>query len=212
MCSFPVFPLPDPRAYLEVIERRGIPVVGRLATLAHLAITDPGAIGIARRIRSQAVASPLEITYWSQSPYWLGDASRSKGHAVKYSLVPRSHSRVLPVDPDREPVGYLRDALVRHLREGEALFDFKVQVQTDPETMKIEDASEEWDEGVSMPIAVGTLRIPSQGEDEIDEMETRCNDMSFSPWHALAAHRPMGGLNRLRLAVYEASFGKRTHS
>ncbi|MEK1942330.1 MAG: hypothetical protein AAAB16_18325, partial [Pseudomonas sp.] len=27
---------------------------------------------------------------------------------------------------------------------------------------------------------------------------------SFNPWHALPEHRPLGGINRLRKAVYEA--------
>jgi len=28
---------------------------------------------------------------------------------------------------------------------------------------------------------------------------------SFSPWHGLAAHQPLGAINRVRKAVYEAS-------
>ncbi|MGB5687158.1 MAG: hypothetical protein WBM35_15220, partial [Candidatus Electrothrix sp.] len=41
------------------------------------------------------------------------------------------------------------------------------------------------------------------------ELEKRCEGMSFNPWHALKEHRPISGLNRLRKAVYEASFSKR---
>ncbi len=33
--------------------------------------------------------------------------------------------------------------------------------------------------------------------------------MAFSPWNALAEHRPLGGINRLRQAVYLASQAKR---
>ena len=35
------------------------------------------------------------------------------------------------------------------------------------------------------------------------------DEMVFSPWNALAEHRPMGGINRLRQAVYLASQAKR---
>jgi hypothetical protein len=28
--------------------------------------------------------------------------------------------------------------------------------------------------------------------------------MSFNPWHAVPAHKPLGGINRLRQAVYQA--------
>src|SRR4051794_40183853 len=33
--------------------------------------------------------------------------------------------------------------------------------------------------------------------------------LSFNSWYALAEHRPRGGSNRLRKAVYEASFRQR---
>jgi hypothetical protein len=31
------------------------------------------------------------------------------------------------------------------------------------------------------------------------------DSMSFSPWHGLAAHRPLGGIMRARKAAYEAA-------
>ena len=33
--------------------------------------------------------------------------------------------------------------------------------------------------------------------------------LSFSPWHGLAAHRPLGGVNRARKETYEFSAGFR---
>jgi hypothetical protein len=49
---------------------------------------------------------------------------------------------------------------------------------------------------------------------DVDSPEGRalaeeCEAMAFSPWNALAEHRPMGGINRLRQAVYLASQAKR---
>jgi hypothetical protein len=32
--------------------------------------------------------------------------------------------------------------------------------------------------------------------------DRRWRRLAFNPWHALAEHRPMGGINRLRKAVY----------
>jgi hypothetical protein len=40
-------------------------------------------------------------------------------------------------------------------------------------------------------------------------MAEECETMPFSPWNALAEHRPMGGIKRLRQAVYLASQAKR---
>jgi hypothetical protein len=83
------------------------------------------------------------------------------------------------------------------------------QLQTDPVAMPVEDVSVKWDENDSKPITVATLRIAPQTVDGSGELATKCESMSFNPWHALAEHRPMGGINRLRKAVYLASTAKR---
>jgi hypothetical protein len=77
--------------------------------------------------------------------------------------------------------------------------------------MPVEDTSVEWDEGVSPPIPVATLTIGVQDLDSPDgrALAEECEAMAFSPWIALAEHRPMGGVNRLRQAVYLASQAKR---
>jgi hypothetical protein len=95
---------------------------------------------------------------------------------------------MLPIKPENEDRDYLRQTL----------------------KMKIEDASLEWSEEDSRPETMATLRIPRQDAIEIEAAEDRCERLSFNPWHALASHKPMGGINRLRKAVYEASFDKRT--
>ena len=42
-------------------------------------------------------------------------------------------------------------------------------------------------------------------EDAIrDEIDKFCRDLSFTPWHSLAAHKPLGGINRARKTVYTA--------
>jgi hypothetical protein len=32
-----------------------------------------------------------------------------------------------------------------------------------------------------------------------------CDQLSFSPWHSIPAHKPMGHINRARRFVYDAS-------
>ena len=64
--------------------------------------------------------------------------------------------------------------------------------------------------GESKPVTVATLRIPSQRVKPLNESASECERASFNPWHALAEHRPMGGINRLRRAVYEASVRHRS--
>ena len=45
--------------------------------------------------------------------------------------------------------------------------------------------------------------IPSQTFDTPARM-TFCENLSYTPWHSLPDHRPLGGINRARKVVYEA--------
>ncbi len=215
MVDNPRFPFRDPKAYVEIIKRKVMgadlsPKIGELSALAHMALFEHDELKILKEIKGKHVASPLEIKYWSGTPFWLGPANGDGGHAVKYSAYSRLAGRTPPPDhPDDLPGDYLTRALVNGLQSQEALFDFKVQLQTDPQAMPVEDASVEWDENVSQPITVATLRVPTQQVDPSGDLATKCEAMSFNPWHALAEHRPMGGMNRLRKVVYQASIAKR---
>lgn len=48
---------------------------------------------------------------------------------------------------------------------------------------------------------VATIRIPRQVFDTPDQNKF-CENHSFSPWHALPEHRPLGATNRLRKVIY----------
>lgn len=210
MIDHPVFPFPDPRAYVEAISRKSIPLIGKGVLLAHLALFEPEELKIIETIRHTHVASPLEIGYFSAAPFWLGPAAGEGGHAVKYSSVSRQANRTAPPErPEDLADDYLTQALTRGLQSQEAVFDFKLHLQTDPVAMPVEDVSVEWEESASNPVKVATLRIPPQNVDGSGELATECESMSFNPWHALAEHRPMGGMNRLRGVVYQASVARR---
>ncbi len=130
---------------------------------------------------------------------------------MKYSLVPRFEGTPPPRVSDRRPDDYLSQGLKRYLKTRAAVFEFRVQPQTDPAAMPVEDVSVEWDEEVSKPIPVATLTIGVQNLDSPAgrALTEECEAMAFSPWNSLAEHRPMGGINRLRQAVYAASQAKR---
>jgi hypothetical protein len=191
---------------------RQTPLVGDILAAGWLALFHSRHLKIVKTIRAKSVASPLYLRYWSCSPYWLGPPGTASGRAVKYSLVPRFEGTMPHGDTNRQPADYLSRALEEHLKTHEAVFDFRIQLQTDPVTMPVEDPSVEWDEGASKPIAVATLTLGVQALDSSEgrALAEECEAMSFSPWNALAEHRPMGGINRLRQAVYLASQAKRT--
>ena len=60
-----------------------------------------------------------------------------------------------------------------------------------------------WDEARSPPIEVAMIRIPRQRSDGAAQ-QAFCENLSFTPWHSLPEHRPIGGINRVRKAVYLA--------
>jgi hypothetical protein len=97
---------------------------------------------------------------------------------------------------------YLRAQMAKQLSRSDALFDFAVQLQTDPERMPVEDPTVLWREDLSPFIKVATLRIPRQTFDT-PERDTFAEHLSFTPWHALPDHRPLGGINRARRVVYD---------
>ena len=139
--------------------------------------------------------NPLAIQYFSVAPYLLGSG------AVKYSLMPRDFPYAqTPKDPSPN---FLREAMVQHLSLRDAVFDFTVQLQTDPATMPIEDPGITWDERVSPFQKVATLRIASQAFDTPERREFGDN-LSYNPWRCLPEHRPLGGINRARRQVYRA--------
>jgi hypothetical protein len=139
-------------------------------------------------------ANPLEVQYYSNVPFMLGDEQ-----AVEYSLKPvqSGHSRI-PVHPAEN---YLRDAMVRTLRQGSWTMDFMVQVQTDPHLMPIEDATVKWPERLSPYVPVARLKLLQQRFDS-DEQLRFADVLRYNPWHSLAAHRPLGNSNRARRRMY----------
>jgi hypothetical protein len=138
--------------------------------------------------------SPLEVRYYSNVPFLLGD-----GQAVQYSLRPRPAARSrIPAHPAEN---YLRDAMVRTLAEADWGFEFLVQVQTDPHRMPIEDATVKWPERISPYVPVARLRLPAQRFDS-DAQLAFADVLRYNPWHSLPAHRPLGNSNRARRRMY----------
>jgi catalase len=141
--------------------------------------------------------SPLWDNYFSNTAYKLGP------HNIKFSAQSCSPSPDT-ASQDQSAPDFLRETMAGELMKAEACFNFMVQIQDADKYMPIEDPSIEWRESESPYITIATIKIPAQSFDT-DEQQQFCEDLSFSPWHTLAAHRPIGQLNRIRKQVYEAS-------
>jgi len=155
--------------------------------------------GIMQALWIKTQSSPFEAPYFSCVPYLLGE-----GQAMQYSVWPKSKKRTrIPRLPLRPPDDYLRAAMVSALDAGDVELDFRIQRQTDPHLMPIENASVLWPERLSPRVSVATLRIPRQKFDLPAQMEF-AKRLSYNPWHSIAEHRPLGNQSRARHRMYLA--------
>ena len=144
----------------------------------------------------------LGETYFSQVPIMYGD------YMAKISIAPLSNSLIqlknAPVDLTDKPNG-LREAVVDFFVSNTAQWELRVQLCTDLQTMPIEDASVVWPEDLSPYAAVAHITAKPQ-QAWSDELSKAVDDeISFSPWHGIEAHRPIGSIMRVRKMAYEMS-------
>ena len=90
------------------------------------------------------------------------------------------------------------------LQSQQVLFEFQVQLRISAQTMPVDDATVQWPESESPYRTVALVLIPRQ-EINTAEQKAVCRQLSFNVWHAIADHRPLGGINRLRREVYPIS-------
>ncbi len=150
-------------------------------------------LGIANDIRRKEVFNPLDIQYWSTTPYRNGDK------AMKFSV--RSCSAASTFRETSSP-NFLRENMSKQLDQGDACFDFMVQLRKHPIKMPIEDPTVEWSEEDSPFIPVAKITIPRQEFDSPNQVSF-CENLSFTPWHSIPEHQPVGGINRVRKTVYD---------
>jgi len=142
----------------------------------------------------------LGETFYSQVPLLYGP------YMAKLSLAPVSAELValagskleLGDDPD-----VIRQAVLTHFQHNVGEWELRVQLCTDIEAMPVEDASVEWPEDQSPYVAVARLSAKPQVSWSPARSAAVDDALSFSPWHALAAHRPIGSIMRVRKAVYD---------
>ena len=144
---------------------------------------------------------PFAEAYFSQAPLRWGEHVAKLGAFP--SSAPQDALRDWRLNPHQDEDGF-RTASVAFLKAYDVTYELRAQLWTDAATQPIEDAAVEWPEAESQYRTVGTLVLPRQ--DAYSEARARYFDenLTFRPAHALAAHRPLGGVMRARLQVYKA--------
>lgn len=145
-------------------------------------------------MKRKQITSPLNTQYWSTTPYHLGST------VIKFSAKPTGAQTTTSVSKTEN---YLHTALVEQLKTQDASFDFLIQRQTDPVKMPIDDATVEWSEKDAPFQKVATIRIPRQVFDSGEQTKFGEN-LSFTPWHSLPEHAPLGSINEVRKTIYQS--------
>ncbi len=217
MVNGPVFGAPTPKAFLGNLKMLAATTDKAEGLKKVISATLRAMEGALEAVGGQSVlisqlggtpeTHPLGDTYYSQTAFRYG------AFIAKFSLRPVS-AALRELEGTKVAVAGRPDALREDVREVIAeqggVWELCVQLCRDLEAMPVEDPTVLWDEERSPFVAVARLEAPPQitwanGVSDLQE-----NALSYSAWHGLAAHQPLGAINRARKPVYEAAAGRRS--
>jgi hypothetical protein len=168
--------------------------------LAQLKHDHPEDVAVAKNYQNRVADSPLNRPFWSQVPYafGLGDDTISR-----YSVAPHPENMATSIPPQFRDKDCLQQEMVNQLTIAAqpASFDFFVQLGPDATPATIDNPTVEWNTPVQK---VAVITIPAQDFDRPEQVSFG-ETLSYTPWHALPEHRPVGQINEIRRAVYAAT-------
>lgn len=198
--------------------RAWLRVIGFFINLKRRRLRLRGLVALFRSLKP--TWNPLAMKYSSQVPYKLGPEK-----LMKYSVRPhekRPWWRVIWIwikalaylvvsnaGGMTKSHNMLREALIHRLERGNASFDFCIQARNVPvdasEKARIEnDAVASWEERDFPPRKVAEIRVLRLEDDfQADVMMAIGQHLSFTPWHHVPDHEPVGSINEARRVVYE---------
>lgn len=209
MVNQPAFTEPDLKvfvrniAFVDATTDTGLAWKKALGAALRPVVAGARALGLRpwtlKTMGGHPITHPLGDTYYTQVPYRYG------AHVAKLSLAPVSRELLAlhrrPIDLDGRPNG-LREELIAHFGRQGGVWELRVQLRTNARSMPIEDASVVWPEEESPYRAVARLTVapqPAWSDERARQVE---DGLTFNPWNGLAAHRPIGSVNRARREAY----------
>lgn len=141
-------------------------------------------------------------TYYSVTPFRYGD------YIAKFSLAPATpemkalESVKIEIDGREDAI---REEVQKDMRVIDAVWEFRVQLCRDLDKQPIEDATVEWKEDEAPFVKVATVRAAHQDSWDEARVQEINEESRFGIWTGLAAHRPLGNINRARKEPYRHS-------
>ncbi|MCQ8781006.1 catalase family protein [Mangrovibrevibacter kandeliae] len=149
---------------------------------------------------------PLGETYYSVTPFRYGD------FIAKFSLRPASPDLTARgghvIDASGRPDA-IRETVQAEMAKATAVWEFRVQLCRDLDKQPVEDPTVEWSEDEAPFATVATITVEPQDSWDAERVKAVDEAMRFSVWTGLAAHQPLGNINRARRAPYQHSAGFR---
>lgn len=211
MVNGPAFGAPTPKAFLANLKmlaattdkaqgaKKAISGVLQGINAAVKGVTGEPDTTLAT-LGGQAETHILGDTFWTQTPFRFGD------YVAKIRLTPVSEELKALKDKPLKINGApdaLRQACMDFFRDTGGLWELQVQLRTDEKKMPVEDASKAWPDDLSPYITVARVKAVPQTAWSEARSKAVDDGLSFSPWHGLLAHQPLGGVNRARKPAYE---------
>lgn len=212
MVNGPVFQAPTADKFLgnlKLLAKTTDRLEGTKQTVSALLRGINSALG-AVGIESTAINSlggapnvdPLGETYYSTTPFRYGN------YIAKFSIAPVSPSlRSLTaniIDAADRPDA-IRETVREEMRGIDGHWEFRVQLCRDLKRQPIEDPTKLWDETEAPFQRVAIIHVRPQDSWHPDLVQCVDEEMRFSVWTGLAAHQPLGNVNRARRAPYRHS-------
>ncbi|GLZ02155.1 peroxidase family protein [Actinoplanes sp. NBRC 103695] len=197
MTSAPVAHARDAKQFVEFAALTAGGGLSRVLGLLRLPFVV-GPFEAVRMIRNilggrSAITSVATISYWSRTPIRWG------GTAVQYSLRPAPDT---PAAASHDGPDFLTAEMAGRLAAGDVRFELCVQRFRDARSTPIEDAAVDWRSPSAPPEVVAVLTI-HRGT------PASAANLSYNPWNTSEDFRPLGNLNRVRRAAYDASAAHR---
>ncbi len=206
------FPAPTAKAFLKNLKllakttdriewgKKAISAVFRVTEKALEAVGGESAL--LKSLGGYPNSHPLGERYFSQAPIRYG------AHIAKVAVVPLSTNFKALSDTEIAIDGRenaLREEVAKVLATESGRWELRVQLCRDLDTDPIEGASVAWPEDDNPYVPVAIITIPAQASWSEDRATKIDDGTSFSPWHGIADHRPLGNIMRARKFAYAAS-------
>jgi catalase len=211
-----VFPAPDPEGFLKQIsifdktlllpeEVKHAVSVGARATNAVLKSVNLGSMAL------EGLGAPathiLGESFTSVAPLRYGAYVAKVGFAPASENLKALTGASVDLEADYNA---LEEAVKKFFRKETGVWDVKVQlalaepgVEDKDREYPIEKADKVWPEETSPWVTVAQITVAPQDSYSDARQVFVDEEMSFSPWHALVAHQPLGGIMRARKKAYE---------